>query len=197
MRERLRALAVPIQIPWGREDHFQGMVDLVRMKMLTFDEVSLGTKMETGDIPDEMKAAAKAARETLLEAVAETDETLLNAYLDEGDLSEEALCAGIRKATVDNRMVPVLCGTSLHNQGIQPLLDAVVRSPSLARGRAAGEGAASQVGRGNWSGPTGDFEPLCSLAFKVATDPFVGKLIFMRVYSGELKRARTSTTRAR
>ena len=187
MRERLRAPAVPVQIPWGREDDFKGMVDLVRMKLLTFDEESLGTKMAAGDIPGELQAAAQQAREALLEAVAETDEALLNAYLDEGDLSEEALRAGIRKATVANRLVPVLCGTSLHNQGIQPLLDAIVDylpSPVDVPAVKGRHPKSDEV----LERTTGDFEPLCALAFKVATDPFVGKLIFMRVYSGELKK---------
>ena len=187
MRERLRAAAVPIQLPWGREDQFKGVVDLVRMRLLTFDEASLGAKMGIGDIPGEMAAAASQAREALLEAVAESDEALLNAYLDEGDLSAEALQAGIRTATVRGLLVPVLCGTSLHNQGIQPLLDAVVDFlPSPAdvppvKGRHPKTDEALER-------TTGDFEPLCALAFKVATDPFVGKLIFMRVYSGELKK---------
>ncbi len=187
MRERLRAPAMPIQIPWGREDHFKGLVDLVRMKLLTFDEASLGTKMAAGAIPEELKAAAQKAREALLEAVAESDEALLNAYLDEGDLSEEALAAGIRKATVAGRLVPVLCGTSLHNQGIQPLLDAVVDFLPSPVDVPAVAGRHPKTDE-EMTRATGDFEPLCALAFKVATDPFVGKLIFMRVYSGELKK---------
>lgn len=187
MRERLRAPAMPIQIPWGREDHFKGMVDLVRMEMRTFDEASLGTKMGTAEIPDEMKVAARKAREALLEVVAETDEALLNAYLDEGDLSEEALRAGIRQATVAGKLVPVLCGTSLHNQGIQPLLDAVVDFLPSPVDVPPVKGRHPKTDE-ELERTTGDFEPLCSLAFKVATDPFVGKLIFMRVYSGELKK---------
>jgi elongation factor G len=187
MRDRLSAPAVPIQIPWGAEDDFKGMVDLIRMQALTFDDDSLGTKMRTGDIPDELKEEAQAAREALLEAVAETDESLLNLYLEEGDLTESQLVEGIRKATLGNRMVPVLCGTSLRNQGIQPLLDAVVALlPSPLD-------VPSVVGRNpktekEITCKTSDFEPLCSLAFKVANDPFVGKLIFVRVYSGELKK---------
>jgi elongation factor G len=187
MRERLRAPAVPIQIPWGREDQFKGMIDLIRMKWLTFDEASLGAKVAAQEIPAEMAASAQKAREALLEAVAESDEALLNAYLDEGDLSEEALRAGIRKATVANRLVPVLCGTSLHNQGIQPLLDAVVDFLPSPLDVPPIQGRHPKTNE-EMTRTTGDFEPLCSLAFKVATDPFVGKLIFMRVYSGELKK---------
>ncbi|NCA81470.1 MAG: elongation factor G [Opitutae bacterium] len=187
MREKLRAPAVPVQIPWGREEQFRGVVDLVRMRALTFDEEALGSKVLAQDIPAELAGAAQQAREVLLEAVAEADEALLNAYLDEGDLSEDALREGIRKAAIANRLVPVLCGTSLRNKGIQPLLDAVVDflpspvdvPPVKGRHPKTDEELART---------TGDFEPLCSLAFKVATDPFVGKLIFMRVYSGELRK---------
>ncbi len=188
MREKLQAAVVPLQIPWGSEEHFRGVIDLVRMKALTFDEDSLGAKVAAQDIPGELAAAAQNAREALLEAVAETDEALLNAYLDEGDLSVEALQAGIRQATVANRMVPVLCGTSLRNKGVQPLLDAVVDYLPSPLDVPAVKGRHPKTEEG-LERATSDFEPLCALAFKVATDPFVGKLIFMRVYSGELKKA--------
>ena len=187
MRAKLKALAVPVQIPWGREENFKGLVDLVRMKALTFDEDVLGSKVSVREVPAELAEAARNAREALLEAVAETDEALLNAYLDEGDLSEEALKAGIRRATVAGKMVPVLCGTSLRNKGIQPLLDAVAEylpSPlDVPPVKGRHPKTEEELER-----TTGDFEPLCALAFKVATDPFVGKLIFMRVYSGELRK---------
>ncbi len=187
MRDRLNAPAVPVQIPWGCEDAFRGMVDLIRMRALTFDGDSLGTKMVPCEIPEELADAAKEARESLLEAVAETDESLLNLYLEEGDLSETDLVEGIRKATIANRMVPVLCGTSLRNQGIQPLLDAVVSFLPSPLDVPAVVGRNPKTEK-EITRQTSDFEPLCSLAFKVATDPFVGKLIFMRVYSGELKK---------
>ncbi|HAL92273.1 MAG TPA: elongation factor G, partial [Verrucomicrobia bacterium] len=187
MRTKLKALAVPIQIPWGREENFRGMVDLIRMKALTFDGESLGAKVAEQEIPPELEGAAQKAREALLEAVAETDEALLNAYLDEGDLSVESLRAGIRQATVSGKMVPVLCGTSLRNQGIQPLLDAVVDFLPSPMDVPAVKGRHPKTEE-ELSRETGDFEPLCALAFKVATDPFVGKLVFMRVYSGELKK---------
>jgi len=187
MRDRLGAPAVPVQIPWGAEDDFKGMVDLIRMRALTFDGDSLGTKMVPGEIPGELLDAAKTARESLLEAVAESDETLLNRYLEEGDLSEAELTEGIRAATVANRMVPVLCGTSLRNQGIQPLLDAVVSFLPSPLDVPPVKGRNPKTEK-ELTRQTSDFEPLCSLAFKVANDPFVGKLIFMRVYSGELKK---------
>ena len=187
MRAKLQARAVPLQIPWGREENFRGAVDLVRMKALTFDETSLGAKVQEQDVPAELAEAAQQAREQLLEAVAESDEALLNAYLDEGDLSVEALQAGIRKATVAGQIVPVLCGTSLRNKGIQPLLDAVVDYLPSPLDVPAVKGRHPKTEE-ELERTTGDFEPLCALAFKVATDPFVGKLVFMRVYSGELRK---------
>ena len=187
LRGKLRARAVPLQIPWGREENYQGLVDLVRMRALTFDEDALGAKVREQDVPAELAEAAQQAREQLLEAVAESDEALLNAYLDEGDLSFEALQAGIRKATIAGQMVPVLCGTSLRNKGIQPLLDAVVDYLPSPLDVPAVKGRHPKTDE-ELERTTGDFEPLCALAFKVATDPFVGKLIFMRVYSGELRK---------
>ena len=187
LRTKLQARAVPLQIPWGREENFKGLVDLVRMKALTFAEDELGAKVREQDVPAELAEAAQLAREQLLEAVAESDEALLNAYLDEGDLSVEALQSGIRKATVAGQIVPVLCGTSLRNKGIQPLLDAVVDYLPSPLDVPAVQGRHPKTDE-ELERTTGDFEPLCALAFKVATDPFVGKLIFMRVYSGELRK---------
>ena len=187
LRTKLQARAVPLQIPWGREENFRGAVDLVRMKALTFDEDALGAKVREQDVPAELAEAAQQAREQLLEAVAESDEALLNAYLDEGDLSCEALRGGIRQATIAGQIVPVLCGTSLRNKGIQPLLDAVVDYLPSPLDVPAVQGRHPKTDEA-LERATGDFEPLCALAFKVATDPFVGKLIFMRVYSGELRK---------
>ena len=187
LREKLLAPAVAVQIPWGREEHFAGVVDLIRMRALTFDEESLGVQMAVQEIPAELAAEARAAREELLEAVAETDEELLNLYLETGDLPAAQLMAGIRRATVANRMVPVLCGTSLRNKGIQPLLDAVVDflpSPLDIPPVSGRHPKTDEV----MERATSDYEPLCALAFKVATDSFVGRLVFMRVYSGELKK---------
>ena len=187
LREKLSAPAVAVQLPWGSEEQFKGVVDLVRMKLLTFDEEALGVKVGVRDIPEEMLAEARAAREALLETVAETNEALLNAYLDEGDLGEAELKSGIRHATISNQMVPVLCGTSLRNKGIQPLLDAVVEylpSPLDVPEITGRHPKTDDV----QTRETSDFAPLAALAFKVATDPFVGRLVFMRVYSGELKK---------
>jgi elongation factor G len=187
LRSKLQARAVPLQIPWGREENYQGLVDLVRMKALTFAEDALGAKVREQDVPAELAEAAQQAREQLLEAVAESDEALLNAYLDEGDLSVEALQGGIRKATIAGQLVPVLCGTSLRNKGIQPLLDAVVDYLPSPLDVPAVQGRHPKTDE-ELERTTGDFEPLCALAFKVATDPFVGKLVFMRIYSGELRK---------
>ncbi len=187
MRAKLKAPATAIQIPWGREENFRGVVDLVRMKALTFDEDALGAKVQEQDVPAELAEAARKAREQLLEVVAESDEALLNAYLDEGDLSVEALQAGIRRATIAGQLVPVLCGTSLRNKGIQPLLDAVVAYLPSPLDVPAVKGRHPKTEE-EIERATSDFEPLCALAFKVATDPFVGKLIFARVYAGELRK---------
>ena len=188
MRAKLQARAVPIQIPWGREENFQGVVDLVRMQALTFAEEALGVKVLAQPVPAELAEAAQQAREQLLEAVAEADEALLNAYLDEGDLSIEALQGGIRKATIAGLLVPVLCGTSLRNKGIQPLLDAVVDYLPAPTDVPPVQGRHPKTEE-TLERTTGDFEPLCALAFKVATDPFVGKLVFVRIYSGELRKS--------
>lgn len=187
MRDTLRAPAVPIQIPWGREENFKGVIDLLRMKALSFSEASEGTDVVEHDIPEDWALDAEAARNALLEAVAETDEELMDAFLGGEDISIERWKAGIRRATLANLMIPVLCGTSLRNKGIQPLLDAVVDylpapsdvPPVVGHNPKTGEEITRE---------TNDFEPLCALAFKVATDSFVGKLIFVRVYSGELKK---------
>ncbi|MDR0993130.1 MAG: elongation factor G, partial [Verrucomicrobiota bacterium] len=187
MRERLHAPAVPIQLPWGAEEDFRGMIDLIRMKALMFDETSLGAKVQELPIPEDLLEAAQFAHESLVEAVAEQDEALLHVYLETGGLTEAQLRGGLREATISGRMVPVTCGSSLRNKGIQPLLDAVtdfLPSPlDVPPVKGRHPKTEEELER-----PTGDFEPLCALAFKVATDAFVGKLVFMRVYSGILKK---------
>ena len=187
MREKLGAPAVPVQIPWGAEEHFRGVVDLVRMKLLTFEAESLGAVVAEGPVPEELLAAAAAARERLLEAVAEADESLLDEYLERGELGEADLKRGIRTATLANRMVPVLCGTSLRNKGIPPLLDAVVDYLPSPLEVPAVTGRHPKTDE-EQTRETSDFEALSGLAFKVAMDPFVGRLVFLRVYSGVLKR---------
>ena len=187
MRDRLGAPAVALQLPVGREEDFDGMIDLVRMRRIGFDEESLGAKIRVEPVPAEFTAKAEAARARLVERVAELDEATLEAFLEGPDLSAEVLDAGIRRCTVAGVLVPVLCGTSLRNKGVQPLLDAVVAylpSPlDVPPIRGHHPKTHQPVER-----HADDFEPLSALAFKIATDPYVGRLAFIRVYSGVLRR---------
>ncbi|TAN38923.1 MAG: elongation factor G [Verrucomicrobia bacterium] len=187
MREKLAAPAVPVQLPWGREDQFQGVIDLIRMRALRFDEASKGAQVIEMDIPAELKAAAEAARAQMIEAVAEKDEEVLAAYLENPDVAEAVLKAGIRRATVRGALVPVLCGSALRNKGIQPLLDAVVDFLPSPLDVPAVEGHHPKT-KDLLQREVSDFEPLSALVFKIANDPYVGKLAFVRVYSGVLKK---------
>jgi len=187
MRERLAAPAVALQMPWGTEEHFRGVIDLVHMKALTFEEASLGAKMTTQEIPADLSAEAEKARSAMVEAIAEKDEAVLEAYLEAPDVSRETLEAGIRRATVRGALLPVLCGAALRNIGIQPLIDAVVQYLPSPTDVPPVEGvhpkSEEKIKR-----EASDFEPLSALAFKIATDEFVGKLSFVRVYSGILQK---------
>ena len=187
MRERLGAPAVALELPWGAEDQFKGVLDLVNMKALTFSGEDLGAQVIVQDIPADMASAAEMARAHLVEQVAEKDEAVLRAYLENADVSAELLREGLRRATLSGALVPVLCGSSLRNKGVQPLLDAVVDylpSP-LDVPPVVGQHPKTlkEVVR-----MTSDFEPLAALAFKLTNDPYVGKLVFVRVYSGVLKK---------
>ncbi len=187
MRERLAAPAFAMQIPMGREDQFKGMVDLPDMQLLTYDEASLGTKVIRSEIPAELRAEAEKARAILVEAVAERDESVLKAYMENPDVPASLLRAGVRRATLAGTFVPVLGGSALQNKGIQPLLDAVVDflpSP-LDVPAVVGHHPKTQK---EVKRESSDLEPLSALAFKIASDPFVGKLAFVRVYSGMLKK---------
>jgi elongation factor G len=187
MRERLAAHAVPIQIPWGQEDQFQGVIDLVKMRALSFEEASLGATVKDQEIPQEFSSSAEKARAALVEAVAEKDEQVLKAYLENPDVSAEQLMQGIRRAVLAGAFVPVTCGSALHNQGIQPLLDAVVDYLPAPIDIPAVRGHHPKT-RKELVREVSDFEPLSALSFKIATDPYVGKLAFVRVYSGVLKK---------
>jgi elongation factor G len=186
IRARLAVNAVPIQLPIGSEASFSGVIDLIRMHALKFDEAGQGANIVTGEIPSDLKADAEKARAKLCEAVAEADESIINEYLENPDLSAERLSAAIRKISIAGKFVPVLCGTSLHNKGVQPLLDAVVSflpSPvdiPAVRGRDLKDREITREAN--------DFEPQSALAFKVSNDPYLGKLIYVRVYSGQLKK---------
>ncbi len=182
MKERLRGNPVPIQIPIGAEDHFQGVVDLVRMKAIYWDEASQGMKFEFRDIPAELQATAKEWREKMLEAAAEADEELTNKYLEGHELSVEDIKKGLRKRTIANEIVPMLCGSAFKNKGVQAMLDAVIEylpAPTDIP-PVTGELDNGQEGIRRAS----DDEPFAGLAFKIMTDPYVGQLIFFRVYSG-------------
>ena len=184
MKDRLHANAVPIQIPIGFEDSFVGMVDLVEMKAIVYGD-ELGQDEEFIEIPADLQEKAKKYHDALVEAVAETDDTLMEKYLDGKELTKEEIIAAIRKQTIACKMNPVLCGSSYKNKGVQPLLDAVVNylpSPiDIAHVKGVNPDTGEEEER-----PTDDNEPFAALAFKIATDPFVGKLAFFRVYSGIL-----------
>jgi len=185
IRERLGANAVPVQIPIGREDGFQGVVDLVRMRAIYYRD-DMGNQIDELDVPDELRAEAETHRAALVEAVAEMDDELTHKYLEGEELTVEELQRGLRLGTLQNRIVPVLTGSALKNKGVQPMLDAVVAylpSP-LDVPPVIGEDPRTHA---EVLRTVSDDEPFAALAFKIAADPFVGKLAFFRVYSGTLK----------
>ena len=185
MKERLQANAVPIQLPIGSEADFKGQVDLLKMKAEIYTD-DLGNTIDETEIPADLKDAAEEARAALVEAVAETDDELMEKYLNGEELSHDELMAGIRKATIAGTMTPVLCGTSYRNKGVQPLLDAIVDflpSPlDIPPVEGTKKNSDEVITR-----KADDKEPFSALAFKIMADPFVGKLVFFRVYSGSLK----------
>ena len=185
IENRLGATPVPIQLSLGAEESFEGVIDLVQMKVIHWNEEDRGATYELGEIPEDMLAQAEEYREKMLDAVAEADDELMEKYLEEGDLSAEEIRRGLRTRTIANEIVPALCGSAFKNKGVQAMLDAVVDylpAPDEVKAIAgvlengdAGERISS------------DDEPFAALAFKIATDPFVGTLTFFRVYSGILK----------
>lgn len=184
IKERLKANPVPIQIPIGAEDNFKGVIDLVRMKALVWeDEAALGSKYEIKDIPAELQEKAEEYREKMIEAVVETDEELMEKYFAGEELSEEELKKAIKKATIDLAIVPMLCGSAFKNKGVQPLLDAVIDYLPAPIEVDWIKGIDPKTGEEINVNP-GDDEPFAGLAFKIMTDPFVGKLTFTRFYSG-------------
>ncbi len=184
MRARLRANPVPIQVPIGAEENFKGVVDLVRMKAIYWDDSSQGMKFEMRDIPADLVDECNTWREKMLEAAAEANEELMNKYLEEGDLSVEELKSAIRQRTIAGEIVPMLCGTAFKNKGVQAMLDAVIDympSPVDIPPVKGSDEAEKDVYR-----KADDGEKFSALAFKLMTDPFVGQLTFIRVYSGVL-----------
>ncbi len=183
LKNRLKANAVPIQLPIGSEENFKGVVDLIKMKAFIHKD-DLGREIEETDVPADMKAQAEEYRANLIEAAAEQDDELMMKYLDGGELSEEEIKKGIRLGTIGNKMIPVCCGSSYKNKGVQELLNAVVEFMPSPLDIADIKGVDMD---GNESiRKTSDSEPFAALAFKIATDPFVGKICFFRVYSGTL-----------
>ena len=188
MKERLHANAVPIQLPIGAEDSFTGIIDLVKMKAFIFTN-DLGTDIKEEEIPADMKDKADEYRAALIEHVAETDEALLEKYMDGEEFTVEEIKGAIRKSTIANTMVPVVCGTSYRNKGVQMLLDAIVDfMPSpLDIPAIKGVDPNKPEGENEVERHSSDDEPFSALAFKIATDPFIGRLCFIRVYSGTVK----------
>ena len=184
MKLRLRANPVPVVIPIGAEDKFEGVVDLIKMKAIIWDEASQGMKFDYRDIPADLKEKAAEWREKMLEAAAEADEDLMNEYLENGDLPEEKIKAGLRKRTIANEIQPMLCGTAFKNKGVQRMLDAVIDFLPSPVEMPPIEGEDDEHNR--VTRKADDNEKFAALAFKLMTDPFVGQLTFVRVYSGVL-----------
>ena len=184
MKDRLGSNAVPVQLPIGKEDTFQGIIDLVKMDAIIYED-DLGTVMDETEIPADMQELAAEWREKLVEAVAETDEELMMKYLEGEEFTEEEIKAAIRKATIACEMNPVFCGTAYRNKGVQPVIDAVIDYLPAPTDIPAIKGVLPDGTEAERH--ASDEEPFSALAFKIMTDPFVGKLAFFRVYSGTLE----------
>ena len=195
MKARLKANPVPIQVPIGAEENFLGVVDLVRMKAIFWDDASQGMKFEIREIPAELQEISEEWREKMLEAAAEANEELMNKYLDSGGLTIEEIKQGLRIRTISQEITPMLCGSAFKNKGVQAMLDAVIDYlPSPVEVPAVtGENDSGKAD----SRKSGDDEPFSALAFKIMTDPYVGQLTFIRVYSGVLTSGDTVLTSAR
>ena len=189
MKDRLKCNAVPIQLPIGAEDEFKGIIDLVEMKAYVYYD-DLGKDIRVEEIPEDMVEKAQQYHDEMVEHVAEQDEALMEKYFEEGELSIEEIKACIRKATIANEMVPVVCGTSYKNKGVQKLLDAIIDYMPSPLDVPAIKGINPDTDE-ETERPSSDSEPFAALAFKIATDPFVGKLAFFRVYSGVVNQGDT------
>lgn len=187
IRTKLKANAVPLQLPIGAADTFEGAIDLIEMKSVVYKSEDLGACPVVSEIPAEMQAEAEAARESMIEALANDDEELADAYLEGGEIPSEIIRKAIRSAVISGKVVPVLCGTALKNKGVQALLDAVVwYLPSPLDVPAV---TGTEIKTGNQAErPADDSAPLAGLIFKVAVDPYLGRLLFVRIYSGKLKK---------
>jgi elongation factor G len=186
IKERLGANPVPLQLPIGAEDNFEGVIDLVEMRAIYWNEEDRGVTYEARDIPADMQAECDKWHENMVEAAAEANEELMEKYLEEGDLSVEEIRQGIRLRTLANEIVPALCGSAFKNKGVQAMLDAVIRFLPSPVDVPAIKGILDDKDETESDRPPSDEEPFAALAFKIATDPFVGTLTFFRVYSGVL-----------
>ena len=182
MRSRLKANPIPLQVPIGAEEKFEGVVDLIKMKAVYWDDASQGMKFDYREIPADLKAECDKWRENMVEAAAEATEELMNKYLEEGDLSEEDILAGLRQRTIAFEIVPMVCGSAFKNKGVQAMLDKVIElmpAPTDIPPTKAEDADGNEIRL-----RAADDEKFSALAFKIMTDPFVGQLIFFRVYSG-------------
>ena len=184
IEERLGANAVPIQVPIGAEENFKGVIDLIRMKAINWNEEDLGATYVEEDIPEELLSICETYRESMIEAAAEASESLLNKYLEDGELSNEEIIEGIRIRTLANEIVPVICGSAFKNKGVQAMLDAVIHFLPSPLDKPSIMGIAEDGS--DSTRKSDDEEVFSALAFKIANDPYVGNLTFFRVYSGVL-----------
>jgi len=186
MIDRLGAKPVPIHIPIGAEDKYMGSVDVIQMKAFIYDEDTLGAQYREAEIPDDLKDLAKEYREKLIEAIADVDDSIMEKFLDGGEITEAEVKAALRKGTIATTLTPVICGTAFKNKGVQLLLDAIVDFLPSPLEVPAVEGKDPDNAENILTRNADDKEPFSALAFKIATDPFVGQLTFVRVYSGVL-----------
>jgi elongation factor G len=186
IRKRLGSHAVPIQLAIGAEENFKGVVDLVKMKAIYWNEEDLGTTFEEQEIPEEMQAECQVWRDEMIEAAAESSEEIMGKYVEEGTLSEDDIFKGLRLRTLANEIVPTLCGTAFKNKGVQAMLDAIIEYMPAPTDVPAVQGNLDDKDQTLGERKPSDDEPFAALAFKIATDPYVGTLTFFRVYSGVL-----------
>ena len=187
IRGRLGSKAIPMQLPIGAEDHFEGVIDLVKMKAIYWEEENMGVKFEEKDIPENLQAEAEKWHEQMVESAAEANEELMDAYLEKSELTPEQIKQGIRTQTLANEIVPVFCGSAFKNKGVQTMLDAIIDYMPSPVDVPPIVGILDDKNETEAKRHSSDDEPFAALAFKIATDPFVGTLTFFRVYSGVLK----------
>jgi elongation factor G len=197
IKTRLKGSPVPVQVPIGAEESFEGVVDLIKMKAIYWDEADMGVAYEERNIPGNLQSLADEWREKLIEAAAEADDELMEKYLEDGDLSDADIRKGIRARTLGNEIVPALCGSAFKNKGVQALLDAVIEFLPAPIDVPAIRGIDDNGDPTGPERPPSDEAPFAALAFKIATDPFVGSLTFFRVYSGVLKSGDTVVNSAK